>query len=93
MTTKEPPSFHSVITSRDVQQLARYSNVLETEHINLRSLVDKAAISTIDKHLSARGSLCGFKKPTDYERWIEWDHRRFLRIMTILFGETQTKLD
>jgi hypothetical protein len=62
MTAKEPPSFHSVITNRDVQQLARYSNVLGTEHINLRSLVDKAAISTIDIHLSARGSLCGFKK-------------------------------
>jgi hypothetical protein len=63
MTTKEPPSFHGVITSDDVQQLARYSNVLGTEHINLRSLVDKAAISTIDMHLSARGTLCGFKNP------------------------------
>jgi hypothetical protein len=63
MTTKEPPSFHSVITSRDVLQLARYSNVLGTEHINLRSLVNKAAISTIDMHLSARGSLCSFKNP------------------------------
>jgi hypothetical protein len=68
MTTKEPPSFHSVITSRDVKQLASYSNLLVTEHINLRSLVDKAAISTIDMHLSARSSLCGFKIPTDYER-------------------------
>jgi hypothetical protein len=37
MTTKEPPSFHGVITARDVQQLARYSIVLGTEHINLRS--------------------------------------------------------
>jgi hypothetical protein len=57
MTTKAPPSFHGVITSDDVKQLARYSNVLGTEHINHRSLVDKAAISTIDMHLSARGTL------------------------------------
>jgi hypothetical protein len=90
MTTKEPPSFHGVITTRDVQQLARYSNVLGTEHINLRSLVNKAAISTIDMHLSARDTLCGFKKPTDYERWIDWDHRRFSEFMTILFGDAQT---
>jgi hypothetical protein len=68
MTTKEPPSFHGVITSWDVQQLARYSNVLGTEPINLTSLVDKTALSTIDMHLMARGSLCGFKKPIDYER-------------------------
>jgi hypothetical protein len=67
--------------------------VLGTEHINLRSLVDKAAISTIDMQLSARGTLCGFKKTTDYERWIDWDHRRFSEFMTILFGDAQTKLD
>jgi hypothetical protein len=88
MTTKEPPSFHGVITTSDALQL-----VLGTEHINLRSLFDKAAISTIDMHLSARGTLCGFKKPTDYERWIDWDHRRFSKFMTILFGDAQTKLD
>jgi hypothetical protein len=88
MTTKEPPSFHGVITTRNVQQLARYSNVLGTEHnINRRSLVDKAAISTIDIHLTARGTLCGFKKLTDYERWIDWDHRRFSEFMTILFSD------
>jgi hypothetical protein len=63
MTTKEPPSFHGIITSSDVKQLARYSNVLGTEHINLWSLVDKAAISTIDMHFRARGTLCGFTKP------------------------------
>jgi hypothetical protein len=63
------------------------------EHINLRTIVDKAAISTIDMHLSARGNLCGFKKPTDYERWIDWDHRRFSEFMTIQFGGTETKLD
>jgi hypothetical protein len=67
--------------------------LLGAEHINLRTIVDKAAISTIDMHLSARGHLCGFKKPTDYERWIDWDHRRFSEFMTILFGEAQTKLD
>jgi hypothetical protein len=90
MTTKEPPSFHGVITTSNVQQLARYSNVLGTEHINLRSLVDKAAISINDMHLSARGTLCGFKKPTDYERWIDFDHRRISEFMTILFGDAQT---
>jgi hypothetical protein len=67
--------------------------LLGTEQINLRSLVDKAAISTIDMHISARGTLCGFKKPTDYERWIDWDHRRFSVFMTILIGDAQTKLD
>jgi hypothetical protein len=75
MTTKESPSFNSVITARDVKQLASYSNLLGTEHINRRLIVDKAAISTIDMHFSARGNLCGFKKTTDYERWIDWDHR------------------
>jgi hypothetical protein len=93
MTTKAPPSFHVVIHSDDVKQLVKYSNLLGTEHINLRSLVDKAAISTIDMHLSARGTLCGFKTPIDYERWIDWDHRRFTEFKTILFGETQTKLE
>jgi hypothetical protein len=34
MTTKEPPNFHSVITAKDVKQLASYSNLLRTEHIN-----------------------------------------------------------
>jgi hypothetical protein len=93
MTTEAPPSFHGVITSDEVDKLVKYSNLLGTEHSNLRSLVDKAAISTIDMHLSARGTLCGFKKPIDYERWIDWDHRRFTEFMIILFGDAQTKLD
>jgi hypothetical protein len=44
MTTKEPHSFHSVITAKDVKQLASYSNLLWTEHINLQTIVE---ISTI----------------------------------------------
>jgi hypothetical protein len=63
MTTKAPPSFHGVITSGEVDKLVKYSNLLGMEYVNLRSLVDKAAISTIDMHLAARGNLCGFKNP------------------------------
>jgi hypothetical protein len=62
MTTKAPPSFHGVITSGEVDNLVKYSNLLGMEYVNLRSLVDKAAISTIDMHLSAEGTLCGLKK-------------------------------
>jgi hypothetical protein len=93
MTTKAPPSFCGVITSAEVDKLVRYSNLLGTEIVNLRSIVDKAAIYTIEMHLSARGYLCGFNKPTDYERWLDWDHRRFTEFMVILFGKDQTKLD
>jgi hypothetical protein len=35
--------------------------------------------------LSARGYLCGFNKPTDYERWLDWDHRKFTEFIAILF--------
>jgi hypothetical protein len=93
MTTKAPPSFCGVITSGEVDKLVKYSNLLGTEYVNLRSLVDKAAISTIEMHLAARGDLCGFKKPSDCERWLDWDHRRFAEFMVILFGYDQTKLD
>jgi hypothetical protein len=34
-----------------------------------------------------------FNKPTDYERWLDWNHSRFTEFMVILFGEDQTKLD
>jgi hypothetical protein len=40
MTTKAPPSFYGVITSAEVDKLVKYSNLLGTEHINLRSLID-----------------------------------------------------
>jgi hypothetical protein len=33
------------------------------------------------------------KKPTDYERWLDLDHRRFTEFMVILFGDDKTKLD
>jgi hypothetical protein len=36
---------------------------------------------TIESHLSARGHLCGFTKPTDYQRWLDWDHRKFADFM------------
>jgi hypothetical protein len=75
MTNKAPPSFCGVITSAEVDKLVRYSNLLGTEIVNLRSIVDKAAIYITEMHLSARGYLCGFNKPTDYERWLDWDHR------------------
>jgi hypothetical protein len=93
MTTKAPSSFCGVITSAEVDKLVRYSNLLGTEIVNLRSIVDKATVYTIEMHLSARGYLCGFNKPTDYERPLDWDHRRFTEFMVILFGEDQTKLD
>jgi hypothetical protein len=94
MTTKAPPSFCGVITAVEVDKLVRYSNLLGTDQfVDLRSICDKAAILTIESHLSARGYLCGFNKPTDYERWLDRDHRRFTKVMVILFGEDQTRLD
>jgi hypothetical protein len=93
MTIKAPPSFRGVITSAAVDKLVRYSNLLETEIVNIRSIDDKAAIYTIEMHLSARGNLCGFNKSTDYERWLDWDHQKFTEFMVILFGDDQTKLD
>jgi hypothetical protein len=93
MTTKAPPNFCGVITSAEVAKLVRYSNLLGTEIVNLRPTVDKDAIYTIEIHLSSRGYLCGFNKPIDYEKWLDWDHRRFTEFMVILFGEYQTKLD
>jgi hypothetical protein len=69
MTTKAPPSFCGVITTVEVDKLIKYSNLLGTDrYVDLRSICDKAAILTIESLLSARGYLCGFTKPTDYER-------------------------
>jgi hypothetical protein len=94
MTTKSPPSFCGVITTAEVDKLVKYSNLLGTDqYVDLKSICDKAAISTIESHLSARGHLCGFTKPTDYERWLDWDHRKFADFMVILFGEDQTRVD
>jgi hypothetical protein len=94
MTTKAPPSFCGVITAAEVNKLVKYSNLLGTgQFVDLRSICDKAAILPIESHLSARGYLCGFHKPTDYERWLDWDHRKFADFMVILFGEDQTRLD
>jgi hypothetical protein len=67
--------------------------LLGTEIVNLRSLVDTAAIFTIEMHLSARGNLCGFKKPTEYERWLDWDHRKFTEFVVILFGDDHKSTD
>jgi hypothetical protein len=69
MTTKAPPSFCGVITAGEVNKLVRYSNLLGTDQfVDLKSICDKAAILTIESHLSARGYLCGFNRPIDYER-------------------------
>jgi hypothetical protein len=74
--------------------LVKYSNLLGTDqYVDLRSICDKTAILTIESHLSARGHLCGFTKTTDYERWLDWDHRKFADFMEILFGEDQTRVD
>jgi hypothetical protein len=48
---------------------------------------------TIQSHLSARGDLCGYPLPTDWERWLDWDHRKFSDFMVILFGDEQTRMD
>jgi hypothetical protein len=94
MTTKSPHSFGGVITTAEVCKLMKYSNLLGTDqYVDLRSICDKAAILTIESHLSARGHLCGFTKPTDYERWLDWDHRKVADFMAILFVEDQTRVD
>jgi hypothetical protein len=94
MTTKSPPSFCGVITTLEVDKLVKYSNLPGTDqYVDLRSICDKAAILTIESHLSARGHLCGFTKTIDYERWLNWDHRKFADFMVILFGEDQTRMD
>jgi DNA topoisomerase IA len=94
MTTKSPPSFCGVITTAEVDKLVKYSNLLGTDqYVDLKSICDKAAILTIESHLSARGHLCGCTKPTDYERWLDWDHRKFADFMVILFGEDQTRVN
>jgi hypothetical protein len=94
MTTKSPPSFTGVITTSEVDKLVKYSNLLGTDqYVDVKSICDKATRLTIESHLSARGHLCGFTKPTDYERWLDWDHRKFSDFMVILFGEDQTRMD
>jgi hypothetical protein len=60
--------------------------------VDIRSLCNRAAIFTINNHLSARGSLCGYPLPRDWERWLDWDHRKFSDFMVILFGD-ETKVD
>ena len=85
VSTSKPPSLHGVITEKDVQLLQSFSSALGASNLDLRHIVDKAAISTIEAHLKARGHQFGLRA-TDYERWLDWDHRRFTEVMTNLFG-------
>jgi hypothetical protein len=85
VSTAKPPSLHGVITEKDVQMLQSYSSALGASNLDLRHIVDKAAISTTRTHLKARGHQFGLRA-TDYERWLDWDHRRFTEVMTNLFG-------
>jgi hypothetical protein len=85
VSTAKPPSLHGVITERDVHALQSYSSALGAANLDLRHIVDKAARVTIQTNLEARGHQFGLQA-TDYERWIDWDHRRFTEVLTILFG-------
>ena len=53
VSTAKPPSLHGVITEKDVQMLQSYSSALGASNLDLRHIVDKAAISTIRTHLKA----------------------------------------
>ena len=93
INTKTSPFFNGVITAEEVNKLVTYShNMGPDQYIDIRSLCNKAAIVTINNHLSARGDLCGYPLPTDWERWLDWDHRKFSDFMVILFGD-ETKVD
>jgi hypothetical protein len=82
-----------VITTEEVDKLVTYSQLMgPDQYVDLRSLCNKAAILTIKSHLSARGSLCGYPLPTDWERWLDWDHRKLSDFMVILFGD-ETRID
>jgi hypothetical protein len=93
VTTKISPFFTGVISTEEVDKLVRYSQLMEPDqYVDLKLLCNKAAILTIQNHLSARGYLCGYPLPTDWERWLDWDHRKFSDFMVILFGD-ETRVD
>jgi hypothetical protein len=93
VTTKTSPFFTGVITAEEVDKLVTYSQLMgPDQYVDIRSLCNRAAILTIKNHLSARGSLCGYPLPTDWERWLDWDHRKFSDFMVILFGD-ETRVD
>jgi hypothetical protein len=73
--------------------LVTYSQLMgPDQYVDIRSLCNRAAILTIKNHLSARGYLCGYPLSTDWERWLDWDHRKFSDFMVILFGD-ETRVD
>ena len=61
VSTAKPPSLRGVITERDVLTLQNYSSTLGAAHLDLRHILDKAAIITIQTNLEARGHQFGLQ--------------------------------